>query len=131
MDIRTQKVPVRVLQIAIFVALTWQFEQGRFVSAAIAASVGFILLFIPSFVSRGRWMGSGDAWVGAWMGAVLGLPLFWIGLCAAWIFGGLVAGTLLLCGWKRTARVPFVPILCVGAVFAWLFSQTSLPRFFF
>ncbi len=81
-----------------------------------AATFFFLLQWI---VSRKRWIGSGDIWLAAALGAVLGWPGVGIAVYFAYLFGGGAAVLLLLL--KRIqpgARVPFAPALVAGALAA-------------
>ncbi len=125
-DVRSCVVPIRVLQFGGGAALILQILQGNGVNAIIAAAIGFGLFVLPSFLSKGRWLGEGDAWVGAWIGAVLGLPLLWIGMYLSIMLGGVVAGVLLCFGWTRKDRVPLAPILSVGLLTTLMWGQVLL-----
>ena len=84
-----------------------------------AIGFGIVTLFFlfQWIVSRKRWIGSGDIWLGALLGAVLGWPSVGIALYLAYIFGGTAALILLLS--KKIppgSRVPFAPALVAGAL---------------
>ncbi len=92
-------------------------------SVAWSHLVGFgilTLFFLFQWVvSRKRWIGVGDIWLGAVLGAVLGWPLAGIAIYLSYIFGGSVAITLLVSKKvKPGARIPFAPSLVAGTLAA-------------
>lgn len=83
---------------------------GMFVAA------GFFLL--QYLISRGRWIGGGDIWIGAMMGVWLGWPLVLVALFLAYIFGAAVSVVLLLVKKKKMgAQLPFGVFLSVATFF--------------
>jgi prepilin signal peptidase PulO-like enzyme (type II secretory pathway) len=81
-----------------------------------AAACFFLLQWV---VSRRRWIGSGDIWLGAIIGAVLGWPAVGVAIYFAYILGGGAALLLLVIGkLKPGTRVPFAPALAAGALAA-------------
>lgn len=134
LDVKIQHVPIRVLQLGIGGAFILQLFGGDWLKTLLAIAIGFALLFLPSHLSRGRLFGEGDAWVGAFMGAVLGFPLLWVGLYLSILFGGVVAIVLLCFGWKRKDHVPYAPILCFGTLMSLIWGQSLIQflsdRFF-
>lgn len=75
-------------------------------------------------VSRGRWVGVGDIWYGAFLGAVFSLGQLLVALFFSYIIGGVVAFFLLARGTHtRTSRVPFGVLLSLGAIISLLFGQ--------
>lgn len=85
-------------------------------------AIPFALLW---FVSKGKWMGFGDAklmlGIGWLLGPVLSLSSFFISF---WI-GGLVSIIILFCSKKRVGlktEVPFAPFLILGALLVFLFN---------
>jgi prepilin signal peptidase PulO-like enzyme (type II secretory pathway) len=82
-------------------------------------------------VSRGKWMGFGDAKLALGLGWMLSLPLGLSGLVMAfWI--GAVFGILLLIFSKRRgirSEIPFAPFLAIGALLAFLFNINLFPFF--
>ncbi len=122
-DLKTQRIPTGLIQIAVVIVFLLQALQGKSWNALIAIGIGFVCLLIPSVVSRGRMLGKGDAWIGACMGAVLGWPLLGVGLCLSAFFGGIVAIILLAYGWKRTDPVPFAPMLFGGMLVALFWGE--------
>ncbi len=94
-------------------------------SAMLGVVVGAGFLGAQVLISRGKWMGMGDPWAGALIGATLGWPLIAYVLYATYIIGGIVAIFLFIGGFaKRGTRVPFAPFLAIGAMFAiWFGAQ--------
>jgi prepilin signal peptidase PulO-like enzyme (type II secretory pathway) len=85
-------------------------------SHAVGLALVAMFFLFQYVVSNKRWIGAGDIWLGAVLGAVLGWPLVGIGLYFAYIFGGGAALTLLLSKKiKPGQRIPFAPALITGA----------------
>lgn len=81
-----------------------------------AATLFFLFQWI---VSRKRWIGSGDIWLGAIMGATLGWPSVGLAIYFAYLIGGAFALILLLAKKIQPgSRVPFGPALVVGTLAA-------------
>src|SRR3989344_1088780 len=114
----------------------WNLEIGNFEYLLNHASAGvtfFILFAALWFLSRGRWMGLGDAKLAAGIGFFLGLSSgsaalvlsFWSGAFLSiallflkrfhTLFGGLKNLTI-------KSEIPFAPFLIVGALTAYFFS---------
>lgn len=132
MDIHSRLLPVRVVQAAMLVAVL--FNVGLLSMplplALIGIGIGFLILYLPYRASHGRLIGSGDAWVGAWMGATLGFPGILLGFYFVTVVGGLTALVLVLFGWDRQRKIPFAPILCLALLLA-LFTQKSIFAFLY
>lgn len=78
-------------------------------------------------VSRGRWLGAGDPWMAAMIGAVLGWPLVGISVYFTYMLG------IFVIAWAFTRRqiahrlrYPFGPLLAVGAQLALFFGPDIL-----
>lgn len=88
-----------------------------------AIGAGFFLLQYA--LSRGRWVGLGDAWLGGMLGVLVGFP--WIGLVLllAYVSGAGAAVVLLLRGsHSRKSHIPFGPFLSVsGLVVLWFGAE--------
>ncbi|MFA6099523.1 MAG: prepilin peptidase [Patescibacteria group bacterium] len=128
MDARWMELPIEMMVGAGVIFTVWNMLL-RVVSGEPAAEVawshivGFAVVacffLLQWVVSRRRWIGSGDIWLGAVIGAVLGWPVVGIAIYFAYIFGGSAALVLLLIGkLKPGTRVPFAPALAAGALAA-------------
>jgi prepilin signal peptidase PulO-like enzyme (type II secretory pathway) len=93
-------------------------------SNLVAGPIMFLPFFLLWFISKGRWMGFGDAKLAAGIGWFLGL----IGAISAivlafWI--GAVVGFLLLWLFKRLtikSEIPFAPFLILGVFLVYFFQ---------
>ncbi len=128
MDARWMELPVELMVGTGVIFTLWNMllrvASGESVSeVAWSHLVGFCIatLFfsLQWMVSRKRWIGSGDVWMAAVLGAVLGWPSVGIAVYFAYIFGGGAAILLLISGrLKPGSRVPFAPALAAGALAA-------------
>jgi leader peptidase (prepilin peptidase)/N-methyltransferase len=95
------------------------------VQAAIGGGIGLGLFLLIVVISRGG-MGWGDVKMAALIGIVTGYLVFFALVLAA-IFGGLVAGTLLLLKIKkRKESIPFGPFLSLATIATLLFGGSIL-----
>lgn len=129
MDLRWKELPVEYLAglgiFAIIARAVGSFVAGQdvvwpFIWSVLASAGGALFFGVQVLLSRGKWLGEGDVWFGAMMGAMLGTPaLTGIGIYFAYIVGGVWAGIGLLFGlYKRGSRVPFAPALALGTMIA-------------
>ena len=93
----------------------WQFLAG------ILIALPFALLWL---ISRGAWMGLGDAKLALGLGWLLGLIQGLSGLVLAFWTGALVGVVLLAFSKKYSMKteIPFAPFLVLGAIIAFFFG---------
>jgi prepilin signal peptidase PulO-like enzyme (type II secretory pathway) len=118
-DWRKHALPVEwmIVATALFGGAAIWLGRVDLVSSLIGLVIGFCFLAVQVIVSKGKWMGWGDPWVGAMIGAVLGWPGIGISLYITYLVGGIVAVIFLLTGQaKRGMRIPFAPLLAAGAL---------------
>jgi leader peptidase (prepilin peptidase)/N-methyltransferase len=78
-------------------------------------------------VSRGRWIGGGDAWLGLFMGVALGWQKTLLALFLAYVSGAVVASLMLLFKRKRFGQqLAFGTFLSAASVVALLFGDAIL-----
>jgi prepilin signal peptidase PulO-like enzyme (type II secretory pathway) len=129
MDIRWKEIPVEflgslslvagVLNVLGFGLVEGMGIQARLVSIMLGTITAGLFFSVQVLLSKGRWLGIGDIWLGVFMGAVLGWPLLPISIYLAYLLGGSVAIIGLLLGrLKRGDRLPFAPALSAGMVMA-------------
>lgn len=129
-DLRWQLLPIEFMAGSTLVFGAWAWISGiiSLPSLLIGLAVGVGFLGVQVIVSRGAWMGSGDPWMGALLGATLGWPKVGLGLYVTYIAGGLFAAGLLISGtYKRGARIPFAPLLAFGGLVALWFGDQIVP----
>lgn len=100
-----------------------EFCSGVFISAP------FALLY---FVSRGRWMGFGDAKLALSLGWLIGFPFALSGLVLSFWVGAL-AGIVLLVFSKKyglKSEIPFAPYLVLGMFLIFIFELQFFPSIF-
>jgi leader peptidase (prepilin peptidase)/N-methyltransferase len=80
-------------------------------------------LFLLSLVSRGRWMGWGDAPLELSLGWLLGLTAGLTGLMLSFWIGAAVGILLIVAkkGLTMKSEIPFAPFLVLGALIAYFF----------
>ena len=118
-DFRWKLLPVEFIAGSALVFGLWNVFAGYLsvASVLIGCAVGVGFLGAQVLVSRGKWMGSGDPWMGGLLGLALGWPGIGINLYFTYIFGGALAIVLLFSGrYKRNTRVPFGPLLAIGGL---------------
>lgn len=113
-----------VIPAAIVFALSLIFEWQTLSSLLIGAAVGTGFFLVQYFVSRGRWIGQGDIFLGLFMGVIVGWPHILLALLLAYVLGA--AGSLILIGIKKktlTSRTAFGTYLAVGTVITMFFGD--------
>lgn len=128
-DLRTTIIPDELILVSLGLTLLTFLTSLTDFRSVFSISRGFGLLIGGGFftilwaLGRGRWLGLGDAKLGASLGLWLGWPGIWLALAVAFISGTIVSVGLLL-GHKKTLKdaIPFGPFLVLGAIvaFFWL-----------
>ncbi len=126
-DARTGTVPDALSIPFILSAVAWGLLRQPFTAAA-SVDLAYAVLIGAGFflaqwaLSRGRWVGSGDIFLAAGIGALVGTPaLTVLALALSYIIGSLVAVVLLL--FRRTTLAsdlafgPFLAIAGIAALF--------------
>ncbi len=102
-----------ILYIAIFTILIGKIIlKFDILSILLGAVVGFSFFGIQYFLSRGKWIGSGDIFIGVFMGVVLGWPNILVAIFIAYIIGGILGSFLLIFKIKKlVSHLPLGPFL--------------------
>lgn len=125
-DLRWQLLPIELMCVAAIVFGFWNVIGGRlpWTSVALGGTVGLLILGVQVLLSRGRWLGEGDPWLGLLMGLALGWPGVGFALYLTYIVGGLLMTFLWLVRLvKRGQRIPFAPMLAAGTLMALWYGE--------
>jgi prepilin signal peptidase PulO-like enzyme (type II secretory pathway) len=129
-DLKHYIIPDQVVYPAIIVAILYNLYSSlithhsslfyNLLAAVIAG--GFFLLII--LISRGKWMGMGDAKLAFFMGLVLGWPKILHALFLAFLIGAFVSVILMILK-KKTLKseIPLGPFLAAATVIAMFFGD--------
>ncbi|MFH1077916.1 MAG: prepilin peptidase [Patescibacteria group bacterium] len=137
MDLRWKELPLELMAamggLGLLVQLGMAFASGRILSSlvglAIAVAIPVVFFGAQWLLSKGRWLGSGDIWMGGMMALLLGTwQLTVIAIYLAYVIGGVVVAALMLAKIvKRGMRVPFGPALATGLLLAMWFGACIEP----
>lgn len=100
---------------------------GGWLSPLVGAAVGGGFFWLQHAVSRGRWVGGGDLYLGILVGAMVGWPLVLLALFLAYVSGAIV-GVGLIAFRRKTlkSQVPFGTFLAVAAAVTLLYGNRIL-----
>ncbi|MEK7649923.1 MAG: prepilin peptidase [Patescibacteria group bacterium] len=111
-------------------AIVWQqypsYVNDGFLLYDIAAGVGAFIFFAGIwFISKGAWMGFGDAKIAISIGLFLGFPNIVFALLAAF-WSGAIIGIILLATKTlgRKSEIPFAPFLALGTYIVFFFINS-------
>ncbi|MFA6024533.1 MAG: prepilin peptidase [Candidatus Gracilibacteria bacterium] len=131
-DLRYKEIHDAIMLPAILYAFVANFWIGDIQSAAFGGAIGIGFFGLQYLISRGRWLGSGDIRIGAFMGFMLGWPFTPLAIFMAYILGSTV-GIFLLLSKKANGKtaVPLGPFLAAGTVLAFFLGDPILDLYFF
>lgn len=129
-DLRWKLLPIEPMAGMALAGLFVHMLDGNLTSSAFGLLLGTGFLGIQYLVSKGRWMGLGDLWLGASIGAWLGWQGMLVAFYLCYLLGGLIAAFLFIFGgWRRGERVAFAPFLALGTVGAVWFGPAIAAWF--
>lgn len=129
-DLRYKEIHDYILIPAIIYAFFANIWIGNMESAIIGAAVGVSFFGLQYFASQGRWIGSGDIRIGAFMGLFLGWPMILLSIILSYIIGSVISIGLLLSK-KASAKtaIPLGPFLVLGTVLVFFFGDFILEYY--
>ncbi|MEK7629111.1 MAG: prepilin peptidase [Patescibacteria group bacterium] len=105
----------------------WYFGVKNFENNVLMALIIFSFFFTLYFLSKGRWVGGGDAKLGLFLGLWLGWPQGIVGFLFAYILGSVVGVILLIFSLVNLkSKIPFGPFLITGAWVAFLWGEAII-----
>ena len=123
-DWRKKLLPIEPMMAATFIAILFHAFFENAISSAIGVLVAAGFIWIQVAVSKGKWMGRGDVWLAASIGAFLGWPGAGVMLYLTYLVGGFIASMLYVTGvYKRGMRIPFAPFLTIGTIGTMLWGK--------
>lgn len=126
-DLRRLTLPLSILIPVIVLAVLSRgiYADWNDISRAVAIPVA--LFGAQYLLSRGRWIGSGDIWMGVLLGVLLGTYGMTLAIVLAYTLGASVGIILLLSGLAtRTTAVPLGSFLAVGGWVAMMWGEKLL-----
>jgi len=110
-------------------AIAWQSGSllVGFLNLVTAIFVCGLFFLLQYLISGGRWIGSGDIFIGVMLGAMLGWPLVGVAVFLSYIIGAIVALVLLIQKKKKRGdQLPLGVFLCLGTFVALLWGNDLL-----
>ena len=126
-DLRWQIIPNGAALILALVGIAASVARQTLAPDLVAAVLGALFFASLWFVSRGRWMGLGDAKLVFTTSLLIGFPGSLVAILFAFWLGG-IAGILLLAAGSKTlkSRIPFGPFIIAGTVLAFFLSDSFI-----
>jgi len=124
-DIKYMLIPNKILLFFSFVFLLvhWINPLTTWSDSIFGAVIGFFLLFLISFISKGG-MGGGDIKLFALLGFIMGVKSVLFIFFFSSLFGSLFGLFMMAIGkLKRKTAIPFGPFIALGTVFTLFFSD--------
>jgi len=92
--------------------------------------IGLSFFLVQFWVSKGRWVGGGDIFLGLLIGIALPWPGFLVAIMLSYFIGSFVGLGLIVFGKKKMeSQIPFGPFLVLGTI-ATLFFEEGLVDFY-
>jgi prepilin signal peptidase PulO-like enzyme (type II secretory pathway) len=128
-DLRYLTLPVGIIIPAAFLSFLVRLFLGwSWYNLLLGAGAGFAFFAIQYFLSKGKWLGDGDMYLGALMGAALGFPRIFYALALAYILGAVAALVLLTIGKVKWGSKLPLGVFLTFATFLFLFFGDQIVR---
>jgi prepilin signal peptidase PulO-like enzyme (type II secretory pathway) len=128
-DLKTKTIPdVLLFPLMVISFIGAIFFSGESIFSLLMAALIAIIFFGGQFLlSKGKWLGEGDVYLGIAIGAALGWKLFLLSTVLSYFIGALVSLPILLskkAGLKT--QVPFAPFMVTGSLLTIFFGNDLL-----
>ncbi len=123
-DLRYQEIHDAFMLPAILFALIAAFYLKNFENAFIGGLLGSVFFGLQWWISKGKWVGSGDIRIGAFMGLMLGWQNTLAALFLSYILGTIIS-LYLLATRKATGKsmIPLGPFLAMGTSAVFFYGE--------
>lgn len=103
---------------------------GNLESSLFGALIGIAFFGLQWLISKGKWLGSGDIRIGAFMGLMLGWQLTIVAIMSAYLLGTIYS-LYLLARKKATEKtaIPLGPFLSLGTALAFFYGESIIDRY--
>ncbi len=120
--------PATIIILVVNLGMDLSLSPGFYYSLTFNSIVGALSGYTPFYliwkVSKGKWIGLGDAKLGMFLGAVFGFPHVWLCFLLAFFIGTLVAIPLLLSGRKTlSSKLPLGVFLAIAGILNLWFGE--------
>lgn len=123
-DLQKKSIPNIFLFAWVFLTAPGFILSGPDLSANLGSHLLALLAALLFFggqyaISRGRWLGSGDIYLAAGMGMLLGLSNFILAVACSYLIGSVIVILLLIVKKAKVKQtIPFAPFLVMGTIIA-------------
>ena len=128
-DLRWMVIPVDLLLGgAIFIFLFQLYLGTSFLNIILSVFLGLAFFAFQFFLSRGKWIGEGDLWLGGFLGLVFSSPsLTLLFIFLSYIIGGVVSLVLIISTHKKLGeKIPLGVFMALAALIILFFGQDLL-----
>jgi leader peptidase (prepilin peptidase) / N-methyltransferase len=85
---------------------------------------------IQYVVSKGKWIGGGDIYLGAGVGLLLGWPFALVGLVSTYILGSIIGIFVLIKNkFKKNLKIAFGPFIILGTLVTYVYGQEIIDSY--
>lgn len=82
-------------------------------------------------ISKGKWLGSGDILLGAFMGALLGIKIMIVALMICYFSGSIIGILFLILKRKKMeSKIPLGPFISLGIFLSFIFGEQIINWYF-
>lgn len=128
-DLLYQEIPDVFSFVVMLLALIFNLVLGTptIQEFILGSAAGAIFFQLQIYVSKGKWVGTGDVLVGTAMGLILGWQLLIVALFISYLCGALISTSLMIAKKANLkTKIPFAPFLVTGTILTMLFGNQLL-----
>lgn len=129
-DLLYKEIHDAVMIPGILLAFIFSIYLGSYASSIYGAAIGIGFFGLQWLISKGKWLGSGDIRIGAFMGLMLGWQLILVAIMSAYLLGTIYS--LYLLATKQASQktaIPLGPFLSFGSAIAFFYGSTIIDQY--